>query len=751
MMAGRRISRLRLRTFLFLAAGLFTAAGAVSAIRLSAEREALFHTYRTGTWMVAEVQTEYLRTLLHAEIFRATPTKENLDRVKLQFDLFWSRIPLITNSQEAEGVRDIDIVRQTAAIIDFALPGLDEKLQGVRPGDANAMSSFIARLDAFDIPISNMAQKVLIQDQRLYQRTKLYSRLDMTFIIFAVALSTGLILIFIGLIQLRRIERLNDESLQAAQYLAARVRAIEASHDGIALISPDGYVEFANLSLAKLLGVLSPEAILGRFWTDVPSIGRTELNPDGVDSCTIEVAIARGTCDVQYWDMSITRRDDGGNVILVRDVTEKRNAQHQNEILREQFHRSQKMEAIGRLAGGIAHDFNNILAAVTGFAYLLKDDLQERSEQREFAIQITSAAERGKDLVQRILSFSRAESEKQTSVDLRELLRETVAMLQSALPDKGCFAANFSEELPLIRGNATQIAQVIMNLVVNSSDAIEGGKGSVNLDVAVVNIDGGCADGLKDTSRGDDGGTPIRIVQLSPTASKAWIGILRMPGEYIRICVSDTGCGIPYHVMERMFDPFFTTKGQSKGTGLGLASVIGIVKSHFGAISVDTTLGHGTTFHVYLPVQRDIAPALQDRSDGHATFILSGIRALIVDDDLPVGNVLQKIFERFDCDAVLCGDSTAAKSALEEEPTAFDLIITDMTMPGINGFDLAVSARAAGFRGPIILTTGRSEMVTERMLQNAGIDALLPKPFRLTDVACQVQAALSTRAAVDSY
>jgi signal transduction histidine kinase/ActR/RegA family two-component response regulator len=455
-----------------------------------------------------------------------------------------------------------------------------------------------------------------------------------------------------------------------------------------------------------------------------------------------EVAIAWGNKDTRYWDLSITPRDDHGSVVLVRDVTDRRMAQLQNELLREQFLRSQKMEAVGRLAGGIAHDFNNILAAVSGFAHLLKEDLAAQPEQAGFASQILSAAERGKEVVKRILSFSRADMERQSTIDLRKTVEETIQMLSSALPQRGHFHSIIPGILPPIVGNTTQIAQVIMNLVVNASDATEENKGEITLSVEAMAIDGGCAKGLAAELSQHATENPIRVQQVDERTSKAWIGILAPPGQYVHIRVADTGAGIPFAIMERMFDPFFTTKDQGKGTGLGLASVIGIVKSHHGAIAVQSTLGVGSEFNIFLPIA-DVAevPAVPSGGGG-ASLVLSGIRVLIVDDDIAVGTVLQKMFDRFDCDATLCVDPLEARESVLEDPTAFDLIVTDMTMPGLSGIELGAVCRRAGFTGTLLLVTGRADAVSEPLLRSAGINGLLSKPFSQDDVVRQVRRAL---------
>src|SRR5260221_2605414 len=367
---------------LFAAAVLFTAAAAISLYRLNQERSTLFHTYRTGTWIVAEIQTEYLKTQWAAEAFRADPTPKSLNKLSTGFDILWRRIALIKTSAEASGIRDIPVVTQTYADIERTVPLLDNDLNHVKVSDPQSVLPFITRADGLNLTIAHMMQQVFIQDPLLNDRTELIGSLDITNAILGIALVTGLLLILLGLVQLKRSEQLHDQNARTRALLESRIRAIEATRDGIALVAPDGMVEFANQSLVALLGILSADIIVGRIWADVPSIGKVQLSATEPGKArSTEITIASGNKGTGYWDLSITPRNDRGSVVLVRDVTDRRSAQLQNELLREQFLRSQKMEAVGRLAGGIAHDFNNILAAVSGFAHLLKDDLVAQPEQ----------------------------------------------------------------------------------------------------------------------------------------------------------------------------------------------------------------------------------------------------------------------------------------------------------------------------------------------------------------------------------
>jgi signal transduction histidine kinase/CheY-like chemotaxis protein len=728
------------------AAVLFTTAAAISVYRLNKERNALFQTYRTGTWIIAEIQMEYLKTLRAAADFRYDPTEASLDKLQTTFNVFWSRVSLVKSSAEAAGVRDLDIVASTTDTVERALPDLDIDLQRLKVGNPQSTAAFINRATDLNLPIARMMQQVFIQNPQLYERTRLAADIDLTDAVLGIAAVTGLFLIFLSLAQLRRTERLHDQNDETRSLLETRMRAIEATRDGIALVAPDSNVEFVNRSFTNLIGILSEHLILGHQWSDVPAIGGIPLH-DGAMGRPVsrEIAVMRGNNTTRHWDLLITPREDGGSVVVVRDITDRKTAQRINETLREQFLRSQKMEAVGRLAGGIAHDFNNILAAISGFAHLLKDDLAALPEQGGFAQQIMAASERGKDLVKRLLSFSRADIERQDIVDPRQIAVETGELLSSTLKTRAHLQTSIAPALPKVSGNSTQLTQIIMNLVLNASDATEEGGGSVTLEVDTVTIDGGCAEGLLSAFHEAATENPIRVLQVDEHTSRAWVGVLSGSGDHLRIRVVDTGMGIPFSVMENMFDPFFTTKPQGKGTGLGLASVMGIVKSHRGAIAVQSTVGQGTEFNILLPVIKDTHAKESIMPNCTPTFVLSGIHVLIVDDDVAVGAVLQKMFDRLDCDATFCPDPMMAREAIVEEPTAFDLVITDMMMPELNGTEFAAAARRAGYKGGLLMMTGRPELVSEPLLRGAGVDGMIGKPFSQEEVINAIREALDAR------
>lgn len=750
------LSRSHVRAILLAAAVLFTAAVAISVYRFDQERNAFFHAYQASTRITTEIQVGYLQALRAAEAFRNEPGQANLDQLKAAFETFRNSAALARTSADAAKIQQVAAITAARSRIETYLPLLSTDLQQVRLSDAGSVIPFLRRAEALDLLIAHMTQQVFTPDSASFQLPPFLDTLDSTNIILGIALTISLALVLLGLVQVKRTEQLSDQNLRTHALLETRMRAIEATHDGIALVAPDGTVEFANRSLVGMLDLRSAESILARHWAEMPEIGKVPLTTAQLTTTqpgqliSTEIAVARDSADIRYWDLSITARSDGGSVVLVRDITDRHLSRRQNELLREQFLRSQKMEAIGRLAGGIAHDFNNILAVVSGFALLLKEDLAGHPEHGGFASQILAASERGMELVKRILSFSRGDMERQSIVDLREIADETIQMLSSALPRRDRFHSVFPEKLPPVRGNATQIAQVIMNLVLNASDATESNGGNVTLTVGTAAVTDEPVQGFLAELAQHASEDTIRVVQVSEHVSKAWIGVLSLPGQYLHVHVADTGCGIPFNIMEQMFDPFFTTKGQGKGTGLGLASVIGIVKSHQGAIAVESQLGAGSDVHILLPVAEIRAGEPKPVKPKAAPLALAGLRVLIVDDDIAVGTVLQKMFDRFDCDATLCPDSLIARDSILEDPSAFDLIVTDMTMPELNGIDLATACRSGGFTGALILATGRAEMVSQSLLHNAGINGLIAKPFTQEDVAREVRHALGHEMTVTS-
>jgi len=542
------------------------------------------------------------------------------------------------------------------------------------------------------------------------------------------------------------------EITRARELLAKRLHAMEASLNGIALIDPEGHVIYANLAFATIHEYERPDDLIGQPWrhfwdpAEAMRIEREILPMVGREGTWFgETRGQRAKGGVFPQETSLTRTSDGGLALAVGDISERKRAELESAVLREQFFNAQKLEAIGRLAGGIAHDFNNILAAVNGYANMLIEDLPANSETQGFARSILSAGERAKGLIREILAFSRTEKTERTTVRLNGLVDETLSMLRATLPTTIRLDIQLAEASPLVNANATQISQVLMNLCVNARDAIdERGKsdGAIRITSSVVAIDGGCAEGLASGSGSNVDASILRIDgDTDADATRIWMGRLS-PGPHVLLSVRDNGIGMPADVMERIFDPFFSTKEVGKGTGLGLAAVHGIVTQHDGAITIESRIDEGTVFHIFLPVAVDRseippAPLPKARPAARSATIL------VVDDEEMVATMIARSLERLGYEVVCTTTPEEALEAFRENPDAFDIVITDQTMPGMSGVDLGRTMLAMRPSLPVILCTGYSDSATEASARAGGIAAFISKPARPSELALEVERLLA--------
>jgi len=398
-----------------------------------------------------------------------------------------------------------------------------------------------------------------------------------------------------------------------------------------------------------------------------------------------------------------------GYLEVIRDLSQRMAAIHQQQQLEEQLRQSQKMAAIGTLAGGIAHDFNNLLAAILGYAELALLRLPAENAGNREIRQILIAGGKAAELVNQILAFSRKESSQRILIQPGALLKEVLKLLRGSIPSTISIRDQIGAVDRLILANPTQLHQVVMNLCTNAFHAMEEQGGEMTLRLELVRRPGG-----------------------EPEAVQ----------EYVRITVGDNGTGIDPASLERIFEPYYTTKPSGKGTGMGLAVVHGIVENHQGRIEVESILGRGTTFQVYFPVVSGTeAPKV---AAGAVALVGGGESILVVDDEPMVADYLQGFLEQLGYLVTVCNDGNSALARFEADPFWFDLVITDQTMPGRTGFDMARAMLALRPRLPIILCSGYSSALSPERVVEAGIREFMMKPVSLHDLAPLVRKVLET-------
>ncbi len=407
---------------------------------------------------------------------------------------------------------------------------------------------------------------------------------------------------------------------------------------------------------------------------------------------------------------------------ITADITARRLAERERERLAEQLRQAQKLEAVGTLAGGIAHDFNNILTAILGNTELATLDAGAGAPVESYLQKIRQSSQRARDLVRRILAFSRPAEARAQHVAPLAVIEEVEKLLRATIPAEVELAVVSAGTVPPVFIDPTALHQVLLNLGTNGWHALGHRPGRITF--------------------------AVDAWSLAPAVTPPHAGLV--PGDYVRISVSDTGRGIPAEVLPRIFDPFFTTKAPGEGSGLGLSVVHGIMTNCGGAVAVQSRVGAGTTFTLYFPAAaagRPPRPASAHPFDLRppAAFHAAGRRILFVDDEEQLVTVAKVMLERMGCRVDGYSDPAHALAALRERPGDFDLLITDLSMPGMSGLTVIQTARALRADLPIILTSGNARSADAAAARTAGAAEIVEKPATPQDLLPVIERILHRR------
>jgi PAS domain S-box-containing protein len=506
------------------------------------------------------------------------------------------------------------------------------------------------------------------------------------------------------------------ERKRAEEENARLATAIEQSAEAIFITDTNFIIRYLNPAFERMSGYTRDE-VVGRH-TRILETGTNEpylvIMDTLVTGGTWSGRLLYKRKDNSIYEAEMTAspvRDRSGKIInyvtIHRDIT--------REVkLEKELRQAHKMEAIGTLAGGIAHDFNNILTAIQGHTQLAHLKLSAKSPIAYSLEQVLTSCSRAKDLVQQILAFSRQTEHEKKPVQLVSVVNEVLTLLRSSLPTtieirRGI---ELKPEQSVILADSTQIHQVVMNLSTNAAHAIGTGGGVLGIGLSQAKID-------------------ESMVSQYPDLHF---------GSYLRLTVEDTGCGVDPAIIERIFDPYFTTKLPGQGTGMGLAVTQGIVKAHKGAITVSSEPGVGTTFSVYFPELAEDVEYVQEKSHP----LLTGCeRILFIDDEEILVALGKEMLEILGYQVTATTRSMDALEAFLDKPDAFDLVISDMTMPGLTGIELAQKMLAVRADLPIIICTGFSELQSDKQSQAAGIREVIRKPYVMTEMASIIRKVLS--------
>jgi PAS domain S-box-containing protein len=386
-------------------------------------------------------------------------------------------------------------------------------------------------------------------------------------------------------------------------------------------------------------------------------------------------------------------------VLVIRDVTEQRAAEQAQEELESQLRQAQKLEALGQLAGGIAHDFNNIITAIMAYAELAVMDLARPDDVREHLDQVQKASNRARDLVRRILTFSRQRKQERRPVQLAAVIEEAVNLVRSTLPATIEIVVRAAPDAPVVLADLSQIHQVMMNLCTNSAYAMRDRPGRLTISLERVQVD-------------------AALVRGQPELRE---------GVYARLTVSDTGSGMAPGILKRVFEPFFTTKGPGEGTGLGLSVVHGIMQDHEGAVTLESEPRCGTTFRLYFPEQIGVEDMLP--SAGQTLVRGRGERILFIDDEQALCESTRLLLDKIGYKTTAFTSPVAALERFREDPDGFDLIVTDLSMPFMTGVDVGKEMLTVRPQLPVILASGFSGTWTVEKVRAQGLRDLLIKPL----------------------
>jgi two-component system cell cycle sensor histidine kinase/response regulator CckA len=521
---------------------------------------------------------------------------------------------------------------------------------------------------------------------------------------------------FSGMIGISRDLTKRIEMEQEVQRLAV---AVEQSTESILIADQEGVTRYVNSAFISITGY-TKEEVLGK----TPDLFRTEQHDDEFYKTLLRTIFAGSK-----WEGRITScRKDGtlfdveAFIYPIRDDTDQilnyvaisRDVTHEIAVER-QLRQTQKMNAIGELAGGISHDFNNILTAILGYVALCMNSVDEGDKVQDYLKEIVKAGDRATKLVRQILTFSRQEEQDFQSVDIHQVVEDSLSMVQTTIKSNIIVESDLTECGPVL-GDTTQLQQVMVNLCTNAVHALAKEKGTLRVAMKPVELLG--------KKRGE------QVVDLSP-------------GLYACITVEDTGCGMTAETMERIFEPYYTTKKKGEGTGFGLSIVHGIVNKHSGYIAVESELGKGTLFTLYFPLLIGTNEEKIQAID-HSTPEGFG-QILFVDDDAAVLAMGREILESFGYTVSVATNGKQALEIFQQDSKCFDALVSDYSMPEMNGYELIRECLSLEPGLPSILCSGYRQKAEGENLEDLGHTAFVTKPLDWRELSRTIQQEINKR------
>nr|MBP6493946.1 response regulator [Rhodoferax sp.] len=501
----------------------------------------------------------------------------------------------------------------------------------------------------------------------------------------------------------------NEELHQSESRLAA---IINSSLDAIICVDADGTISVFNPAAAILFQCPSDQALgspLERFLPQAVSTLAYSQVSTHAQLGEMEGRTAEDKVLSVEVSVSTERRPEGDiTTVFARDLTARKKIETHRNVLEAQLRESHKMQAVGTMAGGIAHDFNNILSAILGNVELAKLDTPAESPALVSLTEIEKAGRRARDLVRQILTFSRNDPPKRSPIHLAEVVHETMRLLKVTLPPTIDTQLVIHPGTPAVLADATQVEQAVLNLCTNAIQSIGKDRGIVVIEL---------------------GNPPLGARQVERRGSSR--------GNHVRLAVKDSGAGIDPDTLRRIFEPFFTTKPVGEGTGLGLAVVHGIMRTHMGTVGVQSKLGKGSTFTLYFPPIDAPAVPIETDVKGTADIQGQGKHVMYVDDDQALVFLVERVLTRRGFKVTSFTDPHMAATALRADPQDYHLLVTDYNMPGYCGVDLLREARVIRPGLPVALASGYVTAEIEQSAIAEGARALIHKPNDVEEL-CEI-------------
>ena len=516
---------------------------------------------------------------------------------------------------------------------------------------------------------------------------------------------------------------LHETKLKLARLEYARVHAaVDAASDGIAITDADGRTIYVNTTFTALTGFRVEDISDPRELFAITPGGNDDLIPDRSDSDVVAISSTGMRIPVALRIDTIAD-DDGqpaGTMFLITDQRPKRALADERKRLALRLAESQRLESLGIMAGGVAHDFNNLLTTISGNAGIARADLAATDAVEESLDAIDTAVEHASGLCRQLLAYSGKGRSVLLPINMNSLLADLIRLLQRSISSVHTIEMHLSVDLPMIDGDKTQLRQVIMNLIINGSEAMGILPGRIDVGTSVVTADA--------------------VMRSTPLTGET------LPaGDYVEIRVTDSGSGMDSETMTRIFDPFFSTK--FAGRGLGLASAQGIVAGHHGGLRVASTPGIGTTFTILLPISpADVEPNVTP-PPATTTLPIGTKTILLVDDDVTVRDTVRRLLERRKFIVIPAVNGQTALEIFTAQPDHFDMIVSDVSMPVMDGVALLQRLRADGYKVPVLLFSGYSVADVGALIAEDVHSRFVEKPFSV-DVLDGAMADLFQRTAV---